>query len=322
MLRSALRFSADALAHQKVRADSSQGARGLSQISRAVPLFSNALRSNGAAARIPLVLLVLVMASTIGGIGQSSAHAENTVFTDLSLPTITGSAVEGQTLSEGHATWSSPPAGYAYQWQRCNSAGEACEPISKARTQTYRLVAEDVGFTIRVGESASDAEGAVTPAESEPTAAVLAQAASQHGGGGDGPSGGGGPPVSCCSQPVHVSAAEIKNLLGRQLVPSGKTASILALLKRGGLRMSFKLPEAGTLVVKWYLVPAGAKLKPVAAGQATLTAGKTASVSIKLTAQGRTLLKRSREIHLEATGTFAAKGETAIRATRKFALKR
>jgi hypothetical protein len=267
------------------------------------------------------MLLALAMTSTIGGIGQASAQAEKPVFTNLSLPTITGTAVEGQTLSEVHATWSEPPAGYAYQWQRCNHSGEDCEAIEKARMQTYRLVASDVGFTIGVGESARDAEGAVTPAESEPTAVVTSPATSEKGGGGGGgggPSGGGSPPVN---HPVHISTAEIKSLLAHQLAPLGRTASISALLKRGGLRMNFKLAEAGTLVVKLYLVSAGAKLKQIAAGQADLAAGRTASVSIRLTAQGKALLKHVRAIHLQATATFEPKGVTAIRATRKFAVK-
>jgi hypothetical protein len=279
------------------------------------------LRSYGSAAWTSILLLALVVAGATGGIGPARAQAD--VFTNLSLPTISGTAVEGETLSEAHARWSAPPAGYGYQWQRCNSAGNDCNSIPKARMQSYRLTAADVGFTIRVGEDASDAEGAVTPSVSEPTAVVRAQATRESGGGGGGGSnGGGGPPVSCCEKPAPVSSAEIKALLAHQLAPSGKTASISALLEHGGLRMSFKLPEAGTLVVKWYLVPSAAKLKPVAAGQAAFTAGKTVSVSIRLTAQGRALLKHARSVHLEATGTFAAKGKTAIRVTRKFALKR
>src|ERR1700739_721584 len=94
-----------------------------------------------------LLALALATAGVLSGLGQSPAQAS--VFTDFSLPTITGEAVEGQTLSEVHATWSSPPAAYAYQWQRCNSAGNDCQSIAKANAQTYRLTAADVGFRIR-----------------------------------------------------------------------------------------------------------------------------------------------------------------------------
>jgi hypothetical protein len=297
-----------------------QGAHRLSRISRAVLSLSSSPRPNRVAVRASLVLLVFSMSSAIGGIGQS---ADAAVFTDLSLPTISGKAVEGQTLTEGHATWSSPPSAYAYQWQRCNSVGSRCESISKARTQSYVLTAADVGSTIRVGESARDAEGAVTPSLSEPTAVVQAQAASEHsgGGGGGGPSGG-GPPVSCCEQPGHVDAAAIKTLLARLLVPSGKAASISVLLRHGGMRSSFKFPEAGALVVKWYLVRPGRKLKPMAVGQATFTAGETVGVSMRLTAGGRALLRHASKLQLEATGTFTPKGEKSVAATKKFTLRR
>ncbi len=317
MLRSALRLSAFGYA---CRLAPALGARWLSKASRAMSPLSTALGSYRPATRASLILLVLVVTGTTDGIRPSSAHAD--VFTNLSLPTITGTAVEGQTLSEMHATWSAQPAGYAYQWQRCDSAGNDCESIPKARMQTYRLVAADVGFTIRVGENARDAEGAVTPSVSAPTAVVQALATGEHQGGAGGH--GGVPPVSCCNTPAHVNPAEIKILLARQLAPSGKRVSTSALLKHGGLRMSFMFPETGALVVQWYLVAPGAKLarKLVAAGHATCTAGETVSVRIRLTARGRKLLRHAKKIYLEAKGAFAAKGEVAVGATKKLALKR
>jgi hypothetical protein len=272
-------------------------------------------------ARASLILAIATIAGIASGIGQSPARAA--VFTNLTLPTITGNAVEGQTLSEQHATWSSPPAGYAYQWQRCNSSGNDCNSIPKARAQTYTLTAADVGFRIRVGENARDAEGAVTPTVSEPTATVQALASGEHGGGG-GPSGGGGsrPPVSCCTQPTRANVAEIKSSLARQLASSSKSASISALLKHGGLRASFKFPEAGTLVVKWYLARPRVKLELVAVGQAKCTAGKTVAVNIRLTATGRKLLAHARKVQLEMTGTFTPTGVKSIGVMRKLSLKK
>jgi hypothetical protein len=271
-----------------------------------------------------LFLVLAAVGATIG-IGPSPAGAA--VFTDLSLPTITGTAVEGQTLTEVHARWSTPPASYAYQWARCDSSGNHCQSISKATTQTYRLTAADVGFTIRVGESARDAEGAVTPSESEPTAVVKAQASNEQQGGSGG---GGNPPASCCKASKPTSQAQIKTLLARQLAPSGKAASISKLLEHGGLHMSFTLPEAGTLVVQWYVLPPGAKLagkkasKPilVASGRATFTKAETIGVTIRLTAQGKKLLRHASKLHLEAKGTFAPKGSAAVSVMRPFVLKR
>jgi hypothetical protein len=289
----------------------------LSRISRLARRSADGRRRDRVTVRASLVLVLSAIAS-VGGAGPSVAAAD--VFTNFSLPTITGSAVEGQTLSEGHARWSTPPAAYAYQWQRCNSAGSDCNSIPKARAQTYLLTAADVGFTIRVAEDARNAEGAVTPSVSEPTAGV--QAATSGGHGEEGKSGGGGSPGSCCSQPTQNGAAHIKALLTRQLAPTGKGASISAVLRHAGLRASFKLPAAGGLVVRWYLISPGAKRALVAVGQAKLVAGKAVTVSIKLTAVGKTLFKRARKAQLEVTGVFTPKGAAAIKAARKLSLKR
>jgi hypothetical protein len=86
-------------------------------------------------------------------------------------PAITGTPQQGQTLTEVHGTWTSEPTGYAYQWQRCDSSGSNCMSISGATGQTYALAAADVGQTIRVQETASNASGSGT-ASSSATAVV------------------------------------------------------------------------------------------------------------------------------------------------------
>jgi hypothetical protein len=132
-----------------------------------------------------------------GSIGPSPAHAA-AVFTESLTSNITGTAVEGNTLSETHGVRSTQPTKDADAWQRCDKSGNDCESIPKATMQTYRLTAKDVGFTIRVGESASNAAGAVTPSASDPTAVVQAKATGGHGGG----SGGyGAQAVSAASHP-------------------------------------------------------------------------------------------------------------------------
>jgi hypothetical protein len=268
--------------------------------------------------------------------GGIAAPVQADVFTNTSLPTIAGKAVEGETLSEGHANWNTPPAAYAYQWQRCNSSGNDCEGIKEARLQSYRVTGKDVGFTIRVAEDARNAAGAVTPSVSEPTAVVQGQATGAPGGGGSGGHGGGAPspgPAPCCDRPGHVGSAEIKALLVRQLKPAGNAGSISALLAHSGLSMSFRFPEAGALVVKWYLLPTATKrgsrkkARPVllATGQVTFTAAGKHIVKVRLTVQGRKLLRHATpatKLHLEAQGSFAPKGQRAVRAAVGFVLKR
>jgi len=76
-----------------------------------------------------------------------------------SLPTVTGSAQQGQVLTEHAGTWSDEPASYSYAWKRCSPAGGECKAISGAAKQTYQLTAADVGHTIVAKETAVNAGG-------------------------------------------------------------------------------------------------------------------------------------------------------------------
>jgi hypothetical protein len=243
-------------------------------------------------------------------------------------PTIGGTAIEGQVLSESHGGWNNKPTSYAYQWQRCNPAGSDCQAIAGATAQSYTLTTADVGSTVRVQETASNSEGASTPDASAATAVV--QAAPSTGGGGSTSSGSESGSNSSDSTTATISSAQIAALLGQQLIPSGNAAKIGALLKGDGLTMSFKMLEAGTLVVGWYEVPAGAKLakhskaKPVlvASGQMTFSAAGIGKLKIKLTAAGRKLLKEAKRAKLEARGVFTATGEASASSTRTVLLRR
>jgi lysophospholipase L1-like esterase len=96
-------------------------------------------------------------------------------------PAISGSAQQGQTLAASTGSWTNGPTAYAYQWQDCNAAGGACAPIAGAAGSSYLLQAADVGHTIEVAVTASNASGNSSPALSPPTAVVAAA-----GGGGGG----------------------------------------------------------------------------------------------------------------------------------------
>jgi hypothetical protein len=126
---------------------------------------------------------------------------------------------------------------------------------------------------------------------------------------------------------VPISSAQIANLLGQQLIPSGKAAKIGALLKNGGLTMPFKVREAGTLVVGWYELPAGAKLakkaKPVlvASGDMTFSTAGTGKLRIRLTAVGKRLLEHVKRLRLEAKGVFTPRGQAPVTADRGLVLE-
>ena len=93
------------------------------------------------------------------------------------LPVITFTAQPGDTLTTTNGSWSHSPTGYAYQWQDCNSSGSSCVNISGATSSTYTLQASDVGDTIDVIVTASNADGS-----SSATAAYLGPVTSGSGG--------------------------------------------------------------------------------------------------------------------------------------------
>ena len=84
-------------------------------------------------------------------------------FTPVSTlpPTITGTPVQGQTLTTSTGTFSMTPT-YTYAWQRCDAAGAACADIVGATTPTYVVTPEDVAATLRVTVTATNRFGAAT----------------------------------------------------------------------------------------------------------------------------------------------------------------
>jgi lysophospholipase L1-like esterase len=89
------------------------------------------------------------------------------------LPVISGLAQQGQVLSASSGSWSGSPTSFAYQWRRCDSAGAGCVDIAGASGQSYVLVAGDVGSTVRVVVTASNAGGSGS-ATSAQTGVVVA----------------------------------------------------------------------------------------------------------------------------------------------------
>lgn len=84
------------------------------------------------------------------------------------VPTVTGSAVQGSTLTASTGTWANMPASYAYRWLR------GATVISGATASTYTLQAGDVGSQIRVGVIATNATGSSAEALSLQTAVIAA----------------------------------------------------------------------------------------------------------------------------------------------------
>ena len=99
---------------------------------------------------------------------------------NVALPTISGTAEAGQTLSASTGSWSESPSAYAYQWQRCDAQGGNCSAIPLATAQSCTVGQADVGSTLRGSVTATNAVGA-SAADSSATTAVVQQAAQTFG---------------------------------------------------------------------------------------------------------------------------------------------
>lgn len=137
-------------------------------------------RARATAARRWTVLSSLIL--TVGAIAVAAllsttaqARAQDAPV-NQSPPTITGSAVLGQSLTATSGSWSNSPTTYTYQWRRCDADGTSgCVDIAGASGSSYTVANADVGKTIRVRVNASNADGG-SEAISGPTAVVTASA--------------------------------------------------------------------------------------------------------------------------------------------------
>jgi hypothetical protein len=99
---------------------------------------------------------------------SSTAAPKNTA-----LPTASGTARVGQTLTAGDGSWSGNPTSFGYVWLRCDAdRTSTCTTIVGATAKTYLIHTAELGFRIRVRVTARNAKGSGT-ATSAATAIVV-----------------------------------------------------------------------------------------------------------------------------------------------------
>jgi hypothetical protein len=114
------------------------------------------------ARRLPQLALLLIsmLALALASVGTATASTK-VVPANTTPPAISGTTTEGQTLTATTGTWHGTiPFTYAYQWQRCDSAGGHCVNITGAKAATYTLKSADVNSALRVDVVATNGHGA------------------------------------------------------------------------------------------------------------------------------------------------------------------
>ena len=109
--------------------------------------------------------------------------------------------------------------------------------------------------------------------------------------------------------------AQLRKALRKQLVPSARAAALL--LKRGGYRYSFRIPAPGRLTVSWSTArhgPARQRLRPIliATAKTYLSADTTDGLKLRVTHEGRRLLRRSAPLTVTADARFTTAQHTVI----------
>ena len=123
----------------------------------------------GALIGMATTLALVVGLGVFAGVGAASSSAAPA---NTSLPTIKGTAQDGQVLTGDRGNWSNSPTDYNYDWRRCDKSGNNCSSINSGNGTTYTVASADVGHTLRFRVQAKNADGR-TSASSAATAVVI-----------------------------------------------------------------------------------------------------------------------------------------------------
>jgi Ig domain of plant-specific actin-binding protein len=103
-------------------------------------------------------ILALALGLLAGG---ATARTLGPVIT--TQPSVSGIAESGARLAAGSGTWASATTvSYAYQWYRCDAAGARCSSIHGATAPGLTLGKRDLGKTIGLTVTATDANGSTS----------------------------------------------------------------------------------------------------------------------------------------------------------------
>jgi hypothetical protein len=282
-----------------------------------------------------------------GPVGNGDDLFEETYVTgpatpvNTSLPTIAGSATEGQTLTETDGSWTQSPTKISHQWEDCNYY-PACTPIAGATGATYTLTAADFGYTVCVEESASNSAytggsvcsaptAVVKPIGTQPpptpttttipspttttaTTATPSAVTRTPAGAITSTTTTAGTTASATTTtpaPTSIPSGALRRLLLHAIDAHGNELKIPALLPHDGYSFTFTAPFTGRLVIKWQPARVGtargaqkAERELIATTVITVQTGRTVPIKLTLTPAGRRLLKHLKRRRIVVTGMF------------------
>jgi hypothetical protein len=209
--------------------------------------------------------------------GGSSGPGAGGAPSAVSPPRISGTARQGQTLTEAHGDWTGAPTSYAYQWVDCDPAGSHCDAIPGATSQSYTLQRSDVGHTLRVVETATNFVGSAK--ETSDLTAVVAAAT---------------PTVVSIATKGHVSRAGASVDDGIRLSCPASRASCSAVVEATVL-----IGADGAPVAPDTKGSHAAHRVPVGKARLTVAPGRSRELTFRLNHFGQVLLADHRHLPLE-----------------------
>jgi len=138
------------------------------------------------------------------------------------------------------------------------------------------------------------------------------------------------PPMTHAKAPKRLTKASVRSALAAVLSPRGADGRIAKLLQHSGYTFRFDAPSAGRLVIDWYYVPRGAHVAKsrgptkvlVAATSASIKRPGPGKIKLRLTARGRSLLRRAKHERLTVKASFTPAGQSTTTSSSVINLKR
>ena len=129
---------------------------------------------------LPLLAAGLVTVLAVAGFAGAAGNPPK----NTSLPTITGTTEQGQTLTAHAGQWTGDqPISYKWRWKRCNAFGQKCANITGATNSTLtrnNVQAANAGsYTVVIGNSSGSVTSAPAVLTVRTPPAITTQPANQ-----------------------------------------------------------------------------------------------------------------------------------------------